>query len=85
MSILKRRKHDEKATQSFKSHNWVTYLNPRNKKIKVEACTICGVLRLGNSLTTGCINLTSRKNNILIKKGWVEHQVEHQVDHQKAS
>ena len=56
-----------------KQHEWVTYLNPRNGKVKLAACSHCGVLEGTASRSVGCSNTIARVSNMLLRQGWVAH------------
>jgi len=62
---------DEFSTQS---HKWTAYLNPRNKKVSLNACAHCGVLKNMVSDDSSCVDISSRIANMLVTKGWVEQQ-----------
>ena len=49
-------------------HDWGTYKNPRNGRLKVTGCRRCGVIKSVNSLNLDCIG---SKNNVLESSGWI--------------
>ena len=41
--------------QSFKrTHDWVTVVNPTNRRTLLQACDRCGVVKSENTVTQGC-------------------------------
>ena len=56
-----------------KQHAFVTYINPRNGKVKLAACSHCGVLEGTASKAAGCSDTIARVSNMLLRQGWVEH------------
>jgi hypothetical protein len=56
-----------------KQHAWVTYINPRNGKVKLAACSQCGVLEGGVARSVGCSSTIARVSNMLLRQGWVAH------------
>jgi len=52
-------------------HIWTRYLNPRNKRIQLQACATCGILRGGTPESSKCVNTTKLVANMLERKGWV--------------
>ena len=50
-------------------HNWVTFSNPRNGRVKVLACAACGVAKGSISDKVGCTTLAV-ENHHMKKMGW---------------
>ena len=75
MNILSRKKHEIKNLHAPRAHTWTTYLNPRNKKVSLDACAHCGVLKSMVSNESSCVDINSEISNMLAVKGWIERQV----------
>ncbi len=43
-----------------KSHNWETFVNPRNGKVRIKACTQCGSINIPLVADLEC-NMSSSK------------------------
>ena len=51
------------------THNWVTFSNPRNGRVRVLACATCGVAKGGISDNLSCTTLAI-ENHHMKKMGW---------------
>jgi len=60
---------------STNQHTWITYLNPRNKKIRLDACSRCGVLKGISAQTQSCNDKTNRISKMLPEKGWIAERI----------
>ena len=52
-----------------KIHNWVTFSNPRNGRVKVLACAACGVAKSAISDNLSCVPLAVEDHHMK-KMGW---------------
>ncbi len=46
-----------------KTHNWITYVNPRNGKVRVKACSLCGIMNMPLTANSEC-NLNTRTDRM---------------------
>jgi len=51
-------------------HHWVAYHNPRNGRIRVNACLHCGVAKDQMAKSIPCGEVTA-ENHQMQKMGWV--------------
>ena len=54
------------------NHQWVTYSNPRNGRIRVIACKYCGVMKMGALASKPCS--PNETQNSIESKGWTIHE-----------
>lgn len=50
-------------------HNWVSFSNPRNRRVLIQGCLKCGALKNSFSNKKLCHEVSLKKNS-LIKMGW---------------
>lgn len=50
----------------MKVHKWVYYANPRNQRIKLQACQQCGELKTSHGSEQDC----SKSSNLFSRLGW---------------
>ena len=53
-------------------HKWSVYMNPRNQKISLVACSKCGVLKGVTDGNSKCLGEASRASHMLVDKGWIK-------------
>lgn len=56
------------------AHQWQIFTNPRNGKIRVEACEVCGCLRSAQTLKTNCNVMDETTNNKMLELGWTTNR-----------
>ena len=59
-----------------KSHNWITFVNPRNGKVRIEACSHCGTM---NMPLTANIECTAVKSGRMANWTPLEESPRHRV------
>lgn len=52
-------------------HNWVTFYNPRNGRVRVTACAKCGIANDFRSKALSCVDVSLEKHPMK-KMGWQE-------------
>ena len=74
MKILSWRSNSSNKPVTVNTHKWIRYSNPRNKKVTLQACAHCGILKNPLSDKAACARAANRATNMLNEKGWTEFQ-----------
>lgn len=53
-------------------HSWSIFVNPRNQKIALVACSVCGILQATPGASLSCNTKSTRVSTMLSDKGWVK-------------
>ena len=75
MKILSWRSSSKDKSVPNQAHDWTIYVNPRNRKVRLNACARCGVLKGLASDENYCVNITKRVTDMFDTKGWTEDQI----------
>lgn len=68
-SLINRLNEYRKSLDSKIDHNWVSFSNPRNRKIQVVACSRCGFMRTNVNKHVDC-NVAAADGNKIKALGW---------------
>jgi len=72
MKLLSRGSGSKEKPVVNQAHDWTIYVNPRNRKVRLNACARCGVIKGLASNEKYCVNITKRVTNMFDKKGWIQ-------------
>ena len=52
-------------------HKWITFYNPRNGRVRIQACAHCGIAKGLEVGVHGCLEVPPARNRMRVS-GWQE-------------